>query len=274
MPNGLNNTNGTQALPCCCFNIEGLVDASLTDDTTFLRNVAVSAIQDVVPQQTSNSVSIDSKRIYLSGHSNGCISSLTMAAVQSDLVAAVCCHAGVVAQASFPDSYQPTPIWVLVHGTMDFLLPYHGFSDTSVYGFPQYSMLGALETHDVFAKANGCNISTSKIIEIATPDNKKVTQYISSDCVNNSTVLELVSLGDVGHNPYLNFAPIENGTVPIKVDTTQLAWKFCSQHSLDVEPELTLVTPPDIQSDASVPTAFFWTGTMMGLSLVGMLFLC
>ena len=246
MPTGLTNANGTEALPCCCASFAGFTDADFTDDTTFLRNVAVSVIQDVVPEESSNKVTIDSKRIYMAGHSNGCVASIAMGTVHSDLVAGVCCHSGM-AQASFPPSYQPTPMWV-AHGTLDEVISYDGFAE--IEGFPQYSMLGAQATHGVLSEANGC--TESKIINFEESSNT-ITRYISDDCVNGKTV-ELFAIHDVGHVPYLGVEQIdeiEDGTVPTNVDTTQLAWDFCSQYSLDVEPELILVTPPDDSYDDS-----------------------
>jgi len=252
MPAGLTNANGTDALPCCCSTPSGFTDADYTDDTTFLRNVAVSVIQDVVPKETSNKVTIDSKRIYMAGHSNGCTSSIAMGTVHSDLVAGVCCHAGM-AQASFPSSYQPTPMWI-THGTLDPDLPYDGFSLIlpEMFGIDgeiqAYSTLGAQATLDVISEVNGCTLS--KTLDVDHPSNT-ITRYISDGCVNDKSV-ELLVIGDVGHFPYAGLSDIgleyENGTVPTNVDTTQLAWDFCSQYSLEVEPELILTTP---KSDAS-----------------------
>ena len=189
MPAGLSNANDADALPCCCFNPTGITDADITDDATFLRNVAVSVIENVIPQESSNGeregpVSIDSKRIYMAGHSNGCIAYIAMGTIHSDLVAAVCYHAGI-AQASFPSSYQPTPIWI-AFGSKDPDIPYDGIAEFPE--FPQYSMLGTQETHDVIADANGCSGSTSTTIINFEQSGNIVTRYISDSCVNDATV--------------------------------------------------------------------------------------
>ena len=238
MPAGLETDEGTPAAPCCCSTFRGYTDADDTDDITFLRNVAVSAIKDVVPKETSNMVSIDSKRIYMAGHSNGCISSMAMAAVHSDLVAAVCCHAGA-AQTAFPADYQPTPVWV-AHGTADRIINYNGMDMFN----GRYHTFGAHETHDVFAEANGC--TTEKTIKVNDSGNTG-TRYISEDCKNDATV-ELFAIDDVGHSPYFGQGGFTAAAV--EIDTTQLAWDFCSQHSNEVEPELILVEP-DHESSAS-----------------------
>ena len=62
----------------------------------------------------------------MAGHSNGCVAFIAMVTVHSDLVVGVCCYSGM-AQASFPPSYQPTPMWV-AHGTLDEVTHYGGFA--------------------------------------------------------------------------------------------------------------------------------------------------
>ena len=219
MPSGLTKSDGGGAAPCCCLYQARHVSPDLTQDTTFLRNVAEVAIHDV-PDETFGAVSIDRNRIYMSGHSIGCHTSLSMAAEHSDLVAAVGCFAGV-AHTPFPASYQPTPTWV-VHGTLDSLVPYDG----------NIFYLGAMETHEKFAEANGCG--TTGTIAIDNGGNPG-TRYISNDCVDDATV-ELVTLQDVGHHPYKSNAAKGVGTVPTRLDTVRMAWQFVSQYSLERPP--------------------------------------
>ena len=59
------------------------------DDADFLRQVAAN----VVASSAMEGVTVDTNRLYVAGHSNGCMMAQAMAALQSDLVAAVCCHA-------------------------------------------------------------------------------------------------------------------------------------------------------------------------------------
>ena len=218
MPPGLPKDNGIEAAPCCCTYDSRIVPDDFTQDTTFLREVAEAAMQDV-PTETSGVVTIDRNRIYFSGHSIGCYSSLSMAAVHSDLVAAVACFSGI-ALTPFAASYQATPTWV-VHGTMDSIVPYDG----------RTRQLSALETHQRFAEANGCTTSTEIII-----DNGGFpgTRYISDGCVNEATV-ELLSLQDAGHFTYKN-RDGKDGIAPTSLDTTRMAWEFMSQYSLERQP--------------------------------------
>ena len=96
---------------------------SATDDPSFLRQVAALTVRDV-PLKTSNEATIDTRRIYMAGHSNGCMAAIATATLHSDMVAAVGCHAGT-ALAAFPDSYKPTPMW-LVHGMEDDTVSFDG----------------------------------------------------------------------------------------------------------------------------------------------------
>lgn len=219
LPAGLAKANGVEAAPCCCFYESKHVSSDFTQDTTFLRAVADRAIHDV-PDETFGAVSIDTDRIYMSGHSIGCISSFAMAAEHSDLVAAVACFSGV-AQTPFATDYQPTPTWA-VHGTLDTLVPYDG----------KRRALSALETQQKFAEMNGCTTSTAIAIDNG---GNPGTRYISDDCVNDATV-ELLSLQDVGHHTYKNKDGKQEGTVPTYLDTVSMAWEFVSQYSLGRPP--------------------------------------
>lgn len=65
---------------------------------------------------------IDSKRMYVAGHSAGAIMTYRLAGERPDLVAAIGIVAGVVAD-DFPSPKTPVPL-VAFHGRMDMVLPY------------------------------------------------------------------------------------------------------------------------------------------------------
>ena len=125
--------NGFPFPSCCCGN-NWPVTIRTTDDMSFLRNVAALTVEKVPITSSSNSVAIDTKRIYMVGHSNGCIASIGMGMMHSDLVAAVGCHSGTTFR-DFPtgaDSkqkchytypYIPTPM-IMVHGKKDNVVDY------------------------------------------------------------------------------------------------------------------------------------------------------
>jgi len=104
---------------CCCIKKPGK-KAVKPNDPLFLRNVIDSVVQsfsngDYTMDDNTN-ISIDRSRVYMAGHSNGCMASLSMAALYSDVVAAVCCHSGSLLT-PFPSKYtdDPVPVWK-VHG--------------------------------------------------------------------------------------------------------------------------------------------------------------
>jgi hypothetical protein len=129
-----------QASDCCC--AVGL-DTNFTDpdlimDSDFLR-MAIEAVKStIVSNWTSTgdevaAVSIDPTKVFMAGHSNGCISALSMGVLHSDIVTGVACHAGKLIT-PFPDDYSPVPTF-LVHGRLDVVLLYEEFSITSGKGY-------------------------------------------------------------------------------------------------------------------------------------------
>ncbi|MFT7623621.1 MAG: polyhydroxybutyrate depolymerase [Myxococcota bacterium] len=134
IPHGTSDLQNNQfwnAHPACCdFGGTGV------DDVAYL-----TALLDEV----SESVNIDSKRIYLMGHSNGAFMSYRMACETPERFAAVLGLAGMAT-----DCVNEVPVSVLhVHGTLDTTIPYAG--KTSPNGY-----ISARETAEYWAQRNGC----------------------------------------------------------------------------------------------------------------------
>lgn len=244
-----------QTEDCCCFNFRGpRVEPSVFDDLTFLRNVAAVAV-DAVPERTDGAVTIDTKRIYMGGHSNGCASGLSMAASHSDMVAAVCCHSPALIS-PFPSAYEPVPIF-LVHGKMDGTVPYDGqFPDGSDQ--PRYNP-GAEEMNSLLGTLNGCTTASSEAgADSSETSNGEYTYHKQENCSdgNVDAPVRLLSLDTAGHTPFRDadlFQGDYDETIVTSVDTTQHAWDFCSGYSKSTAPVLELVTPPpaDAAEDSS-----------------------
>lgn len=185
----------------------------------------------------------------MAGHSNGCISAIAMATLNSDMVAAVGCHAGV-AIAPFPDSYIPTPVLIVI-GTSDLVVNYNG----------DETFLSSVSVHSLIASANGCTDSNENQVVNSSPLNNYM-ELTSSSCDNNATVV-LVAVENVGHSPYLGYEEstsesVEEGTDVTTIDTTQMAWDFVKSHSLAVAPILVapiLVAPPVLDEDTDGVTS-------------------
>ena len=112
-----------------------------------------------VVAQVSVAHPVDTTRVYVTGHSAGCIMAQRVLAQASDLVAAVACFSGMHALADdlgvFPltklsSEYTPRPL-MIIHGTVDQTLPY------VPYDIPgPYFSLGAEKNLASWGGYNGC----------------------------------------------------------------------------------------------------------------------
>eukprot|EP00546_Thalassionema_frauenfeldii_P011374 CAMPEP_0178919604 /NCGR_PEP_ID=MMETSP0786-20121207/14530_1 /TAXON_ID=186022 /ORGANISM="Thalassionema frauenfeldii, Strain CCMP 1798" /LENGTH=304 /DNA_ID=CAMNT_0020593555 /DNA_START=162 /DNA_END=1076 /DNA_ORIENTATION=+ len=198
---------------CCCHRFRH----NEVDDVGFLTKM----ITDVI---ASSTVEIDRSRIYLAGHSNGCMMAQRMAAETKGLIAAVACHAGVVVMddtlvnnssslAFASPNFQPVPI-MIIFGDTDDAVPYDG-------GGPD-NFRGALDNLDLWSDANGCQVAEIE-------DKGLYARHMHYACTNDANV-EMIQVYGVGHFPYKdakNF--FQEGT---SVDTTAIAWEFVSQYTM------------------------------------------
>lgn len=196
---------------CCCYKGDRALKPSETLDMIVIRNI----VQDIASQKRVSSLSmisngnaeLDGTRIYMAGHSNGCIAALSMAALYSDLVAAVACHAaGSIAD--FPSYYDPVPTWI-AQGQKDDRIWFQFTRDTTL----------------TLATKHECKRDTSKLV-----GNRTAVEYSHHDCKNNASVT-LLLLNNSGHMPFLDSFEVTVGASPTKIDTTQMAWEFCSNYS-------------------------------------------
>jgi len=218
---------------CCCFHGDTAWESAVSiDDIGFLQQAIANTVLTLKEE-----VTIDTRRIYFSGHSNGCVMAQAMAALKSDLVAAVCCHgASHIAEPS--SDYRPTSVHV-VHGNQDKAFRFNG---TANEDGPRY--IGAIDNIDFWGKLNGCLTNSSEI-----DSSNLFATYTRSDCLNGTKV-ELVEVFDAGHYAYLGVKPNNVSDFPdaktTMVDTTSLSWQFCSQFESEVAPPL--VEPVDYVS--------------------------
>jgi poly(3-hydroxybutyrate) depolymerase len=112
------------------------------------------------------------------------------------------------------------------------------------------SFFGLRTALSLIANANGCTSNDEKSMII---DDNYITEYSSTSCTNNATVV-LYAIAGVGHFPYLDFPFSEPPeTVVTKADTTQAAWDFLKTHSLQEVPELIVYDMPTFTSVSAVP---------------------
>jgi len=222
----------------CCCRSQDTVDSFLRpvdiDDTRFLRQVISNTVESV---NNNNDImtTIDTKRIYLAGHSNGCMMGHAMAAYASDLVAAVCCHSGILVSDGVSPDYQPTPIHT-VHGDLDIVVPY---DSTTSWGLSMIE--NAMDNFEFWGATNGCKKNSTTV-----DSSNLYATHSFSDCTDNATV-QLLQVFKAGHFPYLGFNVSYPGEPPnvefTTVDTTQLSWDFCSNYQSESNPSLPDFTP-------------------------------
>lgn len=244
--------NNITTAPCCCQNFldaESAFNDPKPDDPLFLRMAIDKVIEDV-GADVANNVSIDRSRVYMAGHSNGCITSLAMAALYSDAIAAVCCHAGAVVTPFDPATYNsPVPI-MTVHGLLDDTIAFDGVRAIPPFLFPgqQRGFWPVLDTLDYLSDANGCQDADTLDIEGDTTvpdDNVAATLYRKTNCDKGADV-QLLAIKEAGHVPYSGSSDLGDDVVSTAIDTTALAWEFCSSHTKSQPPEpLVSSSPPE-----------------------------
>ena len=204
------------------------VDANATDvpnnnadDVGFLREVVA---------QVAAAHPVDTTRVYVTGHSYGCLMAQRVLAQASDLVAAVACFSGLLALSNdlgvFPltelgSDYTPRPLMV-IYGNVDTTIPYARVP--AVYFPGPYFHLGAEGNLALWGGHNGCPGDAA----IKTPKDNYTLHEINC----NGVVSALVEVPGVGHQPlYSPDGLIESfddydGDRTAPFDTTQLAWDF------------------------------------------------
>ncbi|KAI2502162.1 esterase [Fragilaria crotonensis] len=205
---------------CCCYKDHKALEPGDTLDMIFIRNI----VQDIAFEKRVDSsatihngtAQLDGTRIYMTGHSNGCVAALAMGALYSNMVAAIACHAagGFV---EFPSYYDPVPT-MLVQGMKD---------DVMWYQFARDTALNLQSVHD-------CKTDSATQVFNGTG-----VEYAYQDCKNNATVNFLL-LNESGHIPFLNAFEVSEGASRTTVDTTQRAWEFCSNYTKDEMPKALL----------------------------------
>ena len=203
------------------------------DDRGFLRQLVANVVTAVL---LAAGVMVDTRRLYFGGHSNGCMMSQAMAALESDLVAAVCCHASSL-MVPPADNYTPTSVQV-VYGDLDTVLQ-------SIFGSNGHVL-------DTWGSINECTANASKVVESGL-----YATHTLSNCTDG-TIIETVEVYNVGHFSYRGVPPDNEftvaeypGAVTPQVDTTLLSWEFCSSFASDIEPTLpspAQLVPADVYS--------------------------
>lgn len=220
VPGGRNVAGLFETNDCCCTRNGTNIPVSDTQDPAVLRSMLDDVVFENRIEAASSSssnngttASADLTRIYMAGHANGCAMALGMGAFFHDVVAAVACHsAGNVV--TKPRHYNPVPTW-LAQGMKD---------DKIWYQF-------AKETYRTYGWIHRCQNDTFSDVENGTG-----VEYTNYNCTNNATVT-LLLLNESGHIPFQNGYETSKDASTTQMDTTEMAYQFCLNHSKDEIPE-------------------------------------
>lgn len=195
-PDGTKETGGNQfwnATDACC----DLANSGV-DDSAYLRKV----IDDIKAKYT-----VDPKRVYFVGHSNGGFMSFRMACDHADAVAAIASLAGAMVD-DISKCKPSEPVAVLqIHGTADDTVNYNGGS----IGPAAYP--GAQGSVEDWATLDGCDLKSETLakkldLESSLAGEETEIQQYASGCKPGGHA-ELWTIQEGSHVPNLsdNFAP-------------------------------------------------------------------
>jgi polyhydroxybutyrate depolymerase len=192
----------------CC----GYAQRNNVDDVGFIRAMIVDI---------ESRLSIDPKRIYATGMSNGGIMSYRLACEASDLFAAIAPVAGTL---NFSPCSPTEPVAVIdFHGTADQNLPYAGgFGSESLVNVDFASVKDSV---DFWISFNECSSQPE------TSSSDEVQHDVWEGCRNDSTV-ELYTIIDGGHawpGGGMGWPGSDEPTQAISA--SEVIWEFFSEHS-------------------------------------------
>lgn len=186
------------------WNVGGWTTSSTTDDVSFINSL-INFIDD--------EYSIDPKRIYSTGMSNGGYMSYKLACDLSSKIAAVVSVTGSMTIQTIDGCNPSHPTSVAqIHGLQDSVVSYYG----NVWSKP------IEEVMEYWANYNNCS-NESNSSEI-TGSNGGGTHDVYSECDNQASV-ELFLMNNMGHDwPNLNNHDIQASTT---------IWDFLSKYDID-----------------------------------------
>lgn len=234
---GLPATETTLPTVGCCCLINGFppvppFNAPVeTFDIEFLLQV-MDNTESTVTEISNGRVSADMDRMYLSGHSNGCVTALGIAARHFERVTAIACTGGTIIT-PFADAYSPTPIQ-LIRGQLDSTIPYEGLITFGALIFPSSPFV-----YEYLSELHGCATKSSTTLfvpEMNLPNRTgEMITETSTGCINDANV-ELITLTTGGHQTVQAIPGGENApetAATTTVDVVSLMWDFLNQYGIE-----------------------------------------
>jgi polyhydroxybutyrate depolymerase len=198
----------------CC----GVALEKNSDDVGFIKNLIT---------HISSQFTIDHKRIYVTGHSNGAIMTYRLGSELSSMIAAIAPVAGSIggqANSETPPYIIPEPRYpvsvVAFHGQLDENVPYNGGQGNRSRGYG--SDLSVNESIGFWVTHNKCD----PVPEIQVSTSGNIVQDIYRHGLNNTEV-QLYTIVNGGHG----WPGSDTGDRPTKeISATELIWDFFKEH--------------------------------------------
>ena len=188
---------------------EGAPYASGTDDVRFVRDLL---------DHLQRTHSIDPRRVYATGKSNGAGFAALLACRMADRIAAIAPVAGAY-YPIVPDCHPARPVAVLeFHGTGDPVIAYDGDEKKGVPPIPTWL--------DEWARRDGC--TRGPIVFFQSDD---IAAERWSDCAPHATIEHYRIMGG-GHTWPGATAESGPGKTTRTVDATEILWRFFTEHPL------------------------------------------
>ncbi len=172
----------------------------------------------------SSKFTIDAKRIYSTGMSNGGFMSYKLACELSDKIAAIASVTGSMTrgQRNDCDILHPVPV-LQIHGTNDATVPYNG---NALFESMREVLRFWERTNNTVRRPQ-----VSKLPDINTNDNSRVQHYIFSDGENDVNVefLEVINGGHTWPGARFEIGPVTNQDI----DASAQIWEFFSRYDIN-----------------------------------------
>lgn len=171
--------------------------------------------------------SLDAKRIFACGMSNGGMMAYRLAAEMSDRIAAIAPVAGTIAIAESKPK-RPVPV-IHFHGTKDTMVPFEMPARRSQQ---LMRLMGVEESIQTWVKLNGCEDAPKSDVLTKDGDAMKVTRTIYGGGKAGAEVV-LIMIDDGGHTWPGKKAPMGfMGKSTLRISANELMWKFFQQHPM------------------------------------------
>ncbi len=206
--------------------IPGANDAP--DDSGFLT---------MLIEKVMGKYNLDTKRIYVTGISNGGFMTQRLACNPANIFAAFASVAASGYSAMPPNCKNSNPVNILyLHGTEDRLVPWQGLAIKDGTGSQQQVTMSMTETLKFWSDHNGCsaNVSSKSIPPKEGSSQTRVSIFSASQCRDNTEVMLFGIIGG-GHNwPGVTGIIPESiaGQVNMDIHASDVIWSFFKNKKL------------------------------------------